>query len=206
MTYSSLLDDLRRYLERGFTEASDRNVFTQLPKLINLAERNIASQLKLQGFQRTVKTMLQANQAVYQKPDRWRDTISISVGGLPVLARSYEYVRNYWPDESQTGQAEFYADYDYQHWIFVPTPPAPIEMQVMYYELPRLLDESNQTNWLTTYAPNLLLYAALLEATPFVKDDARIAVWQQSYQLAAAAFSKQDTEKIMDRSSARNEA
>ena len=32
-------------------------------------------------------------------------------------------------------------------------------------------------NWYITNAPELLLYAALLEAAPFIKDDPRIQVW-----------------------------
>ena len=36
MTYDSLLVDLRRYLERGFTEASDQIVFDQIQYLQGL--------------------------------------------------------------------------------------------------------------------------------------------------------------------------
>ena len=50
MTYDSLLVDIRRYLERGFTQASDQIVFDQLPRLITLAERRIARELKIEGF------------------------------------------------------------------------------------------------------------------------------------------------------------
>lgn len=166
MTYSSLLEDVRRYLERGFTAESDRIVYEQLPRLITLGERRIARELKLQGFIRVMTTPLQAGVSTYLKPDRWRDTISMTVGGRPVFARSYEYLRNYWPDEAETAQPEFYADYNYQHWLFAPTPPSALTLEVLYYEQPRLLDDEFQTNWLTEYAPDLLLYATLLEASP----------------------------------------
>ena len=49
MTFNTLQDDLRRYLERGFTANSDPYVYAQLPRLINMAERRIASELKVQG-------------------------------------------------------------------------------------------------------------------------------------------------------------
>ena len=102
MTYSSLLEDVRRYLERGFTAESDAIVYEQLPRLITLGERRIARELKVQGFIRAVTTPLQAGVAVYLKPDRWRDTVSMSVDNAPLFSRSYEYCRNYWPDEAQT--------------------------------------------------------------------------------------------------------
>ena len=76
---------------------------------------------------------------------------------------------------------------------------------MLYYELPPLLDESIQTNWLTEYAPQLLLYGTLLEATPFLKNDERIATWQQYYDRAAAMLNGEDLAKILDRAATRKE-
>lgn len=210
MTFNSLLVDLRRYLERGFTLADDPYVYEQLPRLINMAERRIARDLKVQGFIVAVTTNFTNGVSTYQKPDRWRDTISITVKSgtqmIPVFTRSYEYCRNYWPDDTQTGQPQFYADYDYTHWLVVPTPNATYQAEILYYQLPELLDDTHQTNWLTEYAPNLLLYAALLEATPFLKNDERIQTWQNYYQAAANALNTEDLKKILDRDAVRTEA
>jgi len=206
MTYDSLLTDLRRYLERGFTVESDQIVYEQLPRLITLGERRIARELKVEGFIRAVQTPLQVGVAVYRKPDRWRDTVSMTVDGSPIYARSYEYCRNYWPDESDTDTPEFYADYDYQHWLITPTPVAAQTLEILYYEQPRFLGDDFQTNWLTEYAPDLLLYATLLEATPFLKSDERVQLWQAMYDRAAQALSGEDLKRIMDRSANRSEA
>lgn len=210
MTFTSLQEDVRRYLERG--GATDPIVYDQIPRLITLAERRIARELKIQGFQTVVNTTLQAGLAVYQKPDRWRDTISMNVGTganynthSPVFTRSYEYVRSYWPNETETGTPIFYADYNYSNWIFAPTPDANYPLEVLYYELPPLLDDTNQTNWLTEFAPNILLYGVLVEATPFVKDDERVQLWQSYYDRALAAINGEDLQKIMDRSVNRRE-
>lgn len=211
MTFTSLQSDIRNYLERGGT--TDPIVYEQIPRLITLAERRIARELKIQGFQRVVNTTMQSGVAVYPKPDRWRDTISINIGTgannnthTPVFARSYEYIRQYWPNETQTDQPEFYADYNYNFWIFGPTPDADYPMEVLYYELPPLLDEVTQTNWLSEYAPNLLLYGSLVEATPFVKDDERVQLWQSYYDRSLAALNGEDLQKIVDRSVNRREA
>lgn len=206
MTYDSLLVDIRRYLERGFTAESDAIVYEQLPRLVTLGERRIARELKIQGFIVPIQTNLQAGLAVYPKPDRWRDTISMSVNNVPIFARSYEYIRNYWPDESQTGSPQFYADYDYQHWIIAPTPSAIQTLEILFYQQPRLLGDDVQTNWLTEYAPDLLLYASLLESAPFLKKDERIQVWQGMYDRAAQAINGEDLKRIMDRTAARSES
>lgn len=206
MTYDSLLVDVRRYLERGFTAASDEIVYDQLPRLITLGERRIARELKVQGFIRAITTSLSIGVAVYLKPDRWRDTISMTVTGTPIFARSYEYCRSYWPNEAETAAPQFYADYDYQHWLVTPTPSAASTLEILYYEQPQFLGDDFQSNWLTEYAPDLLLYATLIEATPFLKSDERVQLWQGMYDRAAKALSGQDLGKIMDRSANRSEA
>lgn len=206
MNYSSLLVDMRRYLERGFTLESDQLVYEQLPRLVTLAERRIARELKLLGFLRAVQTPLQVGVAVYLKPDRWRDTVSMTVDGQPLQGRSYEYCRGYWPDEAETGAPQFYADYDYQHWLITPTPAAAQTLEVLYYEQPALLGDDNQQNWLTEYAPDLLLYAALLEAAPFLKNDERIQTWQAMYDRAAQALNGENLKRVTDRAAQRSEA
>jgi hypothetical protein len=213
MTFTTLQEDVRRYLERGATLVSDPVVFEQIPRLINLAERRIARELKVQGFINVVTGTFNTGNSVYDKPDRWRDTISMNIGTgtgnntrKAVFSRSYEYARSYWPDSTATDEPEFYADYNYSHWLIVPTPDADYPFEVLYYELPVLLDDANQTNWVTEYAPQLLLYGTLLEATPFLKNDERIAVWQGMYDRAAAMLNGEDLAKILDRAAVRKEA
>lgn len=206
MTYDSLLVDLRRYLERGFTAESDQIVYEQLPRLITLAERRIASELKIEGFIVPVTTVLQSGVSTYMKPDRWRDTISMNLEGKPIFARSFEYIRNYWPDPTQTGEPAYYADYDYQYWLIAPTPSQAKVLEILYYQQPPLLGPESQTNYLTEYAPYLLLYGALLEATPFLKNDERIGTWQAMYDRAAQGVNSEDLKRILDRAANRSEA
>jgi hypothetical protein len=213
MTFTTLQQDVRRYLERGATLASDAIVYEQIPRLINLAERRISRELKIQGFINAVTDTLTVGQSVYQKPDRWRDTVSINIGTGAnhntrkfLFTRDYEYLRSYWPNESLTEEPVFYADYNYTNWLILPPPDEAYPFEVLYYELPVLLDEENQTNWLTEYAPQVLLYASLLEATPFLKNDERIPVWQQMYDRSAAMLNGEDLAKILDRSAVRKEA
>ena len=213
MTFATLKQDVERYLERGSSLASDPIVYEQIPRLINLAERRIARELKIQGFINVVTSTLVNGQSVYDKPDRWRDTISMNIGvgtantqRKTLFTRDYEYVRSYWPDESQTDEPIFYCDYDYSHWLIAPTPGEDYPVEILYYELPPLLDETTQTNWLTEYAPQLLLYGTLLEATPFLKNDDRISTWQTYYDRAASLLNGEDLAKILDRSATRSSA
>jgi hypothetical protein len=209
-TFTTLKEDIRRYLERGFTLASDAIVYEQIPRLINLAERRIARELKVQGMINVVTSAMSPGLAVYPKPDRWRTTVSFNFGigneYNQLFPRSYEYVRSYWPNREETDVPLFYADYDYNNWIVSPTPDQAYPFEVLIYQLPPLLDDANQSNWLTEYAPQVLLYACLLEATPFLKNDERIPVWQQMYDRAMQALNGEDLSKILDRSARRTEA
>jgi len=293
LTFDSLQADMVAYYERG-TPITDPTVVNQIPRLINNAERRIAKELKVLGFLVPSLFIMIRGQAVYDKPDRWREIVSINyalptlyttasrqaaagvrtlvfqkphpfsvgssivvigVGGSgynsvvagvsistyvvtattqlsvtyfngattegltadtggvvylqpnkrqPLFTRPYEYIRNYWPDDSVLGTPEFYADYDYGHWIMGPTPQFTVPAEFNYYEMPQLLDAGNQQNWVTEYAPELLLYASLLELAPFLKNDERIPTWQSAYDRAASGLSQQDIGRMKDRAAERN--
>lgn len=218
MTFSTLTQDVQNYLERGQSSTTDQTVFNQIPRLINAAERKLAQVLKLQGQIEPVTdpSGLPVGVAVISKPDRWRQTVSLNYGTgtnnntrTKLLPRSYEFCRTYWPDDTVTDITQpplFYADYDYQHWLIAPTPPATYPLEVLAYMQPPLLDSGNQTNFFSEYTPNLLLYGTLLEAEPFIKDDPRIPMWQRYWQLEIQSLSGQDLNKIIDRAAERARA
>lgn len=213
MTFATLQDDVKRYLERGSSAAQDPVFIAQLPSLINFAERRIAQELKIEGFINVVTGNFTIGEPVLSKPDRWRDTVSWAVGTgtgyntrQQIYTRAYEYLGLYWPDRTATDTPEFYADYDSTHWLVAPTPDVAYPFEILYYELPQLLSDSVQTNWITEYAPQLLLYATLLEAAPFLKNDERISIWQAMYDRSAATLNGEDIAKILDRAAVRKEA
>ena len=92
----------------------------------------------------------------------------------------------------------YYADYDYEHIFIAPTPDLQYQFEMQYYELPEQLSTVNQTNWTTQYAPQLLLYAALMEAMPFLKTSERIPEFQGLYDRALAAVTKEDQLRAVD--------
>jgi hypothetical protein len=216
VNFTSLMADMQNYLERGGSAVTDPTVFNQIPRLINAAERKLAEALKLQGqIEVLVDTPagLQVGNPVVTKPDRWRQTISMNYGAgsagnsrTALFPRSYEYCVAYWPDRSRYDAGDpplFYADYDYLHWFIAPTPDQNYPFEVLAYMQPPLLDDVNQSNFWSNFTPNLLLYGALLEAEPFLKDDGRIATWTAMWQQELQLLTGQDLQKIMDRAAQR---
>lgn len=210
MTFASLQDDLRAYLERG--TPLDTTVYDQLPKLINMAERRISRGVKILGFQRPLDSSFEPGSPLLPKPDRWRETISFNYGNQnpttgqytvrsPLFARSYEYIRSLWPDDSTTGQPKYFADYDYNTWLIGPTPDQAYPFQVMLWEMPPLLDDNTTQNWISIYAPEVLLYSALLECSPFLKDDGRIATWQALFDAGMRSLSNENIQDLVQRAS-----
>lgn len=198
MTYDSLVENIQSYLER-----SDAATLEKIPLFIMLAEQVIASQIKFLGNLTVNTSNMVADQPIIDKPARWHKTVSmnITVDGErhPVLLRKYEYLREYWPDATATGLPKFYADYDYTHWLVAPTPTTSYSFEVLYYERIQPLDSTNQTNWFTTYAPQALLYGSLLQAMPFLKNDQRMGMWQQQYDLIIQTLKVEDQSRVGDR-------
>jgi hypothetical protein len=198
MTYDSLVEDIQQYLER-----TDDATINQIPRFIMLAEQVIASQIKFLGNLTVNTSNMVIATATIDKPARWHKTISmnVTVDGKrqPVFVRKYEYLREYAPDPSVQGTPKFYADYDYTHWLVAPTPDTAYDYEVLYYERVQPLDSTNQTNWFTIYAPQAMLYGSLLQAMPFLKNDERIAMWQQQYDLIINTLKAEDVQRIGDR-------
>ena len=198
MTYDSLVDDISTYLER-----TDQATLEKIPTFIMLAEQVIASEIKFLGNLTVQQSTMTATQPIIDKPARWHKTVSMNVvvagERQPILLRKYEYLREYWPDATQTGVPKFYCDYDYTHWLVAPTPASSYTFEVLYYERIQPLDSSNQTNWFTIYAPQALLYGTLLQAMPFLKNDERMPMWQAQYDKIINTLKSEDLTRIADR-------
>lgn len=198
MTYSSLVADISSYLER-----TDQATLEKIPTFIMLAEQQIALEIKFLGNLTVQESTMVATQSVIDKPARWRKTVSmnITVAGKrqPVLLRKPEYLREFWPDATQTGVPAYYGDYDYTHWLVAPTPDLDYTFEVLYYERVQPLDSTNQTNWFTTYAPQAMLYGTLLQAMPFLKNDERIPMWKAQYDLVINTLKAEDATRVADR-------
>jgi hypothetical protein len=198
LTYNSLTDLVLQYLER-----SDPAVVAFIPTAITLAEFEIAQDIKTLGQMEVVTANMEIGNPVIQKPARWRKTVSMTVttptGKQPVLLRKLEYLNSYWPTVATTGTPLFYADYDYDNWFVAPTPSAAYAFEALCYTRLQPLDSATQTNWLTQNAPNAMLFGTLKQTAPFLKDDARLAVWSGLFSAAMAALKTEDQLRIGDR-------
>ena len=199
MTYDSLTSTVLQYLERR-----DAAVVEAIPTFITLCEFEIAQYIKTLGQMEVVDANMNIGNPVIAKPARWRKTVSMTLsnGGSkqPILLRKLEYLNAYAQDVTATGIPLYYADYDFEHWIVAPTPNQAYAFEALCYTRLQPLSSAYQTNWLTQNAPNAMLFGTLKQTAPFLKNDARLALWKQMFDEALAALKTEDTLRVADRS------
>lgn len=212
MTFTSLVSDIELYSERS----SDASFVAQVPRFIMMAENDLAAKWRGLGNERWVTDFFTVAQPIVAKPARWRETISWSFGTdeeTPpavgnkrryILERSLEYCRSYWPDATLNSTSDppvYYGNYDWNHFLIVPTPALMYPFELGYYERIVPLDDANQTNWLTEHAPQLLLSACMLQAQPFLKwFGERLQSWATMYQDSIQSLGLEARNQTIDRS------
>lgn len=80
---------------------------------------------------------------------------------------------------------------DGSNFIFGPEPDSDYTIKGTYWARPTNLRSASSdavAEWLILYAPDLAFYGALLQAEPFIKNDARIPVWQAMYAAAEQSY------------------
>ncbi len=209
MTFDSLMQDIKDILERG--DAADETVLRQIPRNINNTERLLADRLKITGYLTPTTAAMQTSVPVIRKPTGWRSTVSINYGTgtdqstrRTLRARSYEYMRSIYPNDLSLGYPEFYCDYDLNNWLVQPTPSDAFPFEAMVYLLPPLLDDSNQENYLTRYAPYLLLYSTLKGMEAVLRNDSRIPTWNALAEENFEAINQEDIRRMVDRAQVRD--
>jgi len=214
MNYTTLLNQIIAYANRG----GSIEFAASIPYFIEMGQQKIWKELNTTGFQKTTQLKkFQVNNATIEKPADWQETISLSYGttdslftnNVILFLRSYEFCTNYWPNiDTATidNPPLFYADKiqpntkPYDKIFISPTPAQNNVYRLIYNGRPDLITNENQTNILTDYYPDLLFYAAFLEALIYLKDDQRMPVYTKLYQESLTAANNLTKDRYIDRS------
>ena len=83
------------------------------------------------------------------------------------------FIQEFNPNYSTTGTPKYYAIFDVSNFIIGPTPNSSYVTELHYYYRPSSLTVGGDsgTTWLSTNAPNTLLYGCLFEAYVFMKGE-----------------------------------
>lgn len=196
LTYNTLDTEVRQYIQRD-----DPSIIASIPMFIMLAERRISRDLNILGLLKFITGILGTGDDLYhqpgvmEKPTRWLKTNSFFVGydqlnetgyksQRPLYNRENSFAFAYWPNRTLTAPPQYYADYEYNQWLIVPTPDNPYPYLLSYFQVPELLDTSVSTNFLTDYDPDILISATLVEAFMYLKNFSWAREWEEKYQNA----------------------
>lgn len=176
-TATKLQADIARWLNR--TDLGD-----DIPTFIELAESRIDTDLRVRQME--VEAVLEAvNGKSAPLPDDWLAFKTISIAGQDPLdyitpERRLEELR------CPSGQIEKYTTIG-ERVYFVSESPTAFNADCVYYKAPPSLS-SNSTNWLLSWKPNVYLYAALAEASLFLKKKDDANHWGGLYSSLVAAL------------------
>ena len=193
--YASLQSAVASWLARADLTGS-------IPDLIQMAELRIQDDVEAVDQLLTVDFTPSAGQ--YQLPTDYDEVVSLSY----VSGGQYNPI---FPMTLSDGQRMDTAALPVGYFItavaapFNPDLPPTVFLQIVggsdqecrltYKKAFPALSVTNTTNWMLLQRPNIYLYATLLEAAPFLQDDARIQVWAAGYQTAMEAFNRKGMSK-----------
>jgi hypothetical protein len=184
-TYSELKTAVANWLNR-----SDLTAY--IPDFIRLAEERIYSDLRVRAMETALNSTI--SNGVIAVPNDYIELKYAYIDGSPVqrLTKKDEaFIYEKYPTRAAGGKPQYIAR-EIDNFIFGPYPDFSYVVKGGYYKRLDALSDSNTTNWFLTNNPSLLLFGSLAEAEPFLKNDERIAIWEQKYLDTKNRIQKED--------------
>ena len=185
MTYDELVTNIRNYTE------VDSNVFSNsvIDTFILMAENRILRDIDLDVFKvEATANMTSGNRFLTAPSDilTHRYIMATLNGDQTFLEfRDTSFMKEYWPDSSVNGTPKYYSVWDQDTFYVAPSPDDTYTAQLGYIYRPAQLSSSNTTTWISTNAPEALLYACLIQAYSYTKGPPdMLQYFNQSYQQA----------------------
>lgn len=185
--YANLQTTIADFLNRDDLTAA-------IPTFIQLGESQMNRDIRHWEMEARVSGQQDQGDQYMQLPADWLETIrfhltsqgtdAVELASLASIADKRAAV------DDQAGRPRFYAHVRGEFELF-PTPDELTDFELLYYQKIPALSDSNTTNWLLEYAPDIYLYASLAHSAPYLAEDARIAVWAQMYSAAVSQLNAQ---------------
>jgi hypothetical protein len=173
-TFSELSTAVANYLARS-------DLTDQIPDFIRFAELRLRRELRIRQMLKSVTTTTTSGDGTVEIPSDFLEARDFYVTGNPPQPLTYlspsVFIRN--TDSHVRGKPLNYT--------ILAT-----EFQLLYYSAPTFLSSTNSSNAFMANSPDALLYAALLEAEPYIMNDARIQTWATMYQRAIDTLVRSD--------------
>lgn len=185
-TYSDLKTTVANYLART-------DLTTQIPDFIRFAELRLRRELRIRQMLKSVTTTTTGGDPTVALPSDFLEARDFFVSTNPIQPLTYNspaiFSRN--TRSTQSGKPLDYTILA-SEFKLAPTPDSNYTLELLYFSAPVFMDDSVSSNAFMANAPDALLYASLLEAEPYLMNDARINTWGSLYDRAISTLIKSD--------------
>lgn len=185
-SYSELQTAVASYLART-------DLTSQITDFIRFAELRLRRELRIRQMLKSVTTTTTSGDSTVELPSDFLEIRDFIVSTNPVQPLTYSspsaFSRN-----ARTTESGKPLDYTIlaSEFQLAPIPDSAYTVKLLYYSAPEFLSDTNSSNVFMANAPDALLYASLLEAEPFLMNDARINTWGTMYDRAISTLTKSD--------------
>ena len=185
-TYSDLQATIASYLART-------DLTAMIPTFIQLAETRLQRELRIRPMLKVATTDTVANDSTVELPSDFLEMRDLHINASPIYVLKYDapnvFYRNTW--SAISGRPTNYTTLA-QDFQLAPIPDTDYTLQMLYYAAPDYLSNTNQSNVFLANCPDLLLYASLAEAEPYIMNDERLTTWANLYQRGVEALKISD--------------
>ena len=187
-SYTTLQTAVANWLDRD--DLTDR-----IPEFISLAEARFNRDLRIRAMETKQTASTVANQRNYALPTGYLQMRNFQVNVTPVRVLEYVtpeiYDRLY--GSTANGIPVYYTLLANEIQLG-PIPDSVMTVEMTFYKIFDALSGTTPTNWVLTNAPDVYLYAALMEAEAFLVNDARLPTWSAGYQRAIESLQFADAQ------------
>jgi|TARA_R110000824_G_scaffold233545_2_gene421850 hypothetical protein len=187
-TYSTLKTAIQDY-----SQSTESTFVTHLDDFIKTTEERVLKAVQLDDFIKNVTGTGTASTAYLGAPTDFLSPFSLAVidsdSNYNYLKLKHpSFIRDYTPASSTTGEPKYYAEFDEDTFILAPTPNSNYTFELHYFYRPSSLTSAGDsgTTWLSTNAPNAILYGSLTEAMVYLKNYEIIPIYETRFQEALA--------------------
>lgn len=164
---------------QDWTENSETTFVNNLDIFIQNAEERILKMVDLDFFRKNVTANFISGNQYMNVPGDYLASFSLgytkSNGDKEFLMqKDVNFLQEYNPDSTDTGEPKYYAIFDVDNFILAPTPNSNYPVELHYFYRPSSITAPAGTSWLGDNSPNTLLYGSLVEAYTFMKGEADI--------------------------------
>lgn len=189
-TYSEIKSTIADYLNRA-------DLTAVLPSFVTLAESKFNRELRTRDMLTRVQTT--SDDEYVSLPTDFLQHYSLELDAAsaqPPMDYIGPQEAKVLKAQNRTASTTYYYTVIDGAFEIIPAPGSDLDLRMVYYAKIPALSDSNTTNWLLTKSPDLYLYSALLEASPYLKDDDRVQLWAAARQQVMEAMNL-ESEKAM---------